>query len=84
MKKYYRYLFVSRNKDNKHIENFKEKRIVFLSDLSDFEVKDKIDKFKNSLAPNTVYRIYRTFNSRSLEKTQKSLIHYLIDHPMRY
>lgn len=81
-------LFVSRNKDNKEIPNFKERRKVYLLDdvyqpdgtISE-DLQYKFDKFVNEGSPGEVCRLYVSVNTRHPEKTRVSLQHFLLDHP---
>lgn len=74
-------LFVSRNKDNVDIENFKERRQSFItSDLiTDKHLLDKFYYFVNQGVPGEMSRMYYSVNERDSNKLQKKLIHFLID-----
>ena len=74
-------LFVSRNKDNKDIENFKERRNAFVTtrDKHDFRLIEDFNAFVRKGQPNEMCRMYFSVNPRSNEKTQKALLHQLID-----
>lgn len=74
-------LFVSRNKDNKDIENFKERRNAFVTtrDKHDFRLIEDFNAFVRKGQPNEMCRMYFSVNPRSNEKTQKTLLHQLID-----
>lgn len=69
-------LFTSRNKDNRHIENFKERRESFVTTLSaDSEaLKDRFDRFVQSGVDSEISRMYISINPRSNEKTSKDLM----------
>ena len=75
--------FVSRNKDNKDIPNFKERKMSFV--VNDNYDKDKlIDKFNDFVNKGLVgelSRLYISVNRRDNDKVHKGLLHYLIDHP---
>lgn len=73
-------LFISRNKDNKQLPNFKERRVSFLSDKSDDELQQAFDEFVQRGIPGEKSRLYRSVNNRDNEKIRKALIHYLVDH----
>ena len=63
-------LFTSRNKDNRHVENFKERRESFVTTLSaDSEaLKDRFDRFVQSGVDGEMSRMYISINPRSNEK----------------
>lgn len=69
-------LFTSRNKDNRHVENFKERRESFVTTLSaDSEaLKDRFDRFVQSGVDGEMSRMYISINPRSNEKTSKDLM----------
>lgn len=69
-------LFTSRNKDNRHVENFKERRESFVTTLSaDSEsLKDRFDRFVQSGVDGEMSRMYISINPRSNEKTKKDLM----------
>lgn len=80
-------LFVSRNKDNKEVEGFKERSYSFLTKKQYNSVEDILDllkdfhNFVNKGVLGETSRFYFSVNGRSSEKTNKQLIHYLVDHP---
>lgn len=69
-------LFTSRNKDNRHIENFKERRESFVTTLSaeSESLKDRFDRFVQSGVDSEISRMYISINARSNEKTKKDLM----------
>lgn len=69
-------LFTSRNKDNRHIENFKERRELFVTTLSagSEALKDRFDRFVQSGVDSEISRMYISINPRSNEKTSKDLM----------
>lgn len=69
-------LFTSRNKDNRHVENFKERRESFVTTLSaDSEaLKDRFDRFVQGGVDSEISRMYISINPRSNEKTKKDLM----------
>lgn len=73
-------LFVSRNKDNKELKGFKERRVSFLTDKEVSELRNDFDDFIKKGLPNETSRFYISVNSRDGDKIRKGLIHYLIDH----
>lgn len=71
---------VSRNKDNKHLPNYKQRAKVFLWD----GVKDltaEWDAFVNAGVNGETSRMYRSLNERDMVKTNLSLSHFLLDNP---
>ena len=76
-------LFVSRNKDNRSLENYKERREAFLTsrDENDDKLLAKFETFVNSGLKGEFSRFYLSVNKRDNEKTHRALLHYLIDHP---
>lgn len=79
MDKTHTVLFVSRNKDNKHLEEFEPRGKTFLSDKSVDELMDKFDRFVDSGLHGELSRFYISVNSRDRDKTRKALLHYFID-----
>ena len=74
-------LFVSRNKDNKKLEGFKERRVSFLTDKTVEELQDDFKDFvRRGSHRGEVSRFYISVNSRDEDKIRKGLIHYLVDH----
>lgn len=74
-------LFVSRNKDNKDIQDFKERRNAFVTTRSsnDFRLIEDFNAFVRKGQPNEMCRMYFSVNPRSNKKTQKALMHQLIE-----
>ena len=74
-------LFVSRNKDNKDIKDFKERRNAFVTTRShtDFRLIEDFYAFVRKGQPNEMCRMYFSVNPRSNSKTQKALMHQLIE-----
>ena len=71
-------LFVSRNKDNKDLENFSERRHSFLStDISKAERDFK--HFVEDGRDGEFCRMYVSVNSRNREEIKKDTLHWLID-----
>lgn len=72
-------LFAARNKDNKNLKGFKERRKHFLGKtfaLSPYW--DEFVKFVNEGVPGEFCRLYISTNSRNMEKVKKALICELI------
>lgn len=69
-------LFKSRNKDNKHVEGFKENSKQFL--VTDMEkVSEKFEQFVSKQLDGVLCRCYITINKRNGDLIQKQLISYL-------
>lgn len=69
-------LFKTRNKDNKHIENFKEKTKQFLvTDMS--KVSEKFEWFVSKQSEGVLCRCYVSVNKRNGDLIQKHLISHL-------
>lgn len=73
--------FVSRNKDNKNIVGFKERKLPFLTAKTEEELMTKFRVFVQEGVSGELSRFYISVNDRSHEKTYKALLHYLIDNP---
>lgn len=76
-------MFVSRNKDNRDIRNYKERREAFLTthDENDDRLISKFETFMNNGVHGEFSRFYLSVNKRDNEKTHRALQHYLLDHP---
>lgn len=74
--------FVSRNKDNKNIEGFKERSKSFLFEGQESELFAKFSDFAKQGKPNELSRMYFSVNNRNIELANKKLVHYLIDNPL--
>lgn len=72
-------LFVSRNKDNKLLVGFKERKKNFLTTKEPEELQKEFNAFVNDGLVGEVSRFYISVNSRDNEKIQQSLQHYLLD-----
>ena len=76
-------LFISRNKDNKSVPDFKERSYSFI--ISDSKPTNNLIKdfsnFVNKGVPGELSRLYFSINTRDRNKVQKDLIHFLIDEP---
>lgn len=75
--------FVSRNKDNESVENFKQRKKVFLTTRSpdNFNLKQEFQAFADEGLPHEVSRFYYSVNKRNEDKVRKEVLHYLIDNP---
>ena len=77
-------LFKSRNKDNRHLENFKERTVSFVTSHDVETSKSLADKFYSFVSQGVegeLSRFYISLNSRNPQKVNKELMHYLLDHP---
>lgn len=74
-------LFVSRNKDNKDIKNFKERKKAFVSSKSIEELEQEFLIFCNKGLDSEMCRFYISTNARDRIKINKALAHFLIDNP---
>lgn len=79
-------VFMSRNKDNKHIPNFKERRNAFTVPNKSLDTKDGnivIDRlfynFVKDGKPRELSRLYMSVNKRSNEKTFIALQHEMLN-----
>lgn len=79
-------MFVSRNKDNKNLEGFKERRLPFLSTRVTDEkyMARKFESFVNDGIDGEMSRMYVSVNSRNVYESKKALLHYLIDNMDSY
>lgn len=73
-------LWVSRQKDNKDIEGFKERRKSFICtpDMFDHYVA-AFNAFVNDGLPSELSRMYISVNARHMPTIRKQLMHFLID-----
>ena len=74
-------LFVSRNKDNKYVENFVERRKAFVTTKTKDELAEEFDNFVNHGVEGEMCRMYLSVNTRDNTKVYKELLHFLIDNP---
>lgn len=72
-------LFVSRNKDNVDVENFKERRKAFVSTRTPEQLKADFDFFKNQGQPGETSRFYCSVNARDEKKVRKELLKWLVN-----
>lgn len=73
-------LFVSRNKDNKNLETFKERKVSFVTTKGFEEIKSQFQVFVNGGQVGEFSRMYVSINPRSNSKTFKVLQHKMLDH----
>ena len=82
-------LFVSRNKDNRGLNNsicqpFKPRVKSFVARISPFDVSslyNEFETFVNEGVNGEISRLYVSVNARDEQKVHKALIHELIDKP---
>lgn len=74
-------MFVSRNKDNKEVDGFKERNRSFLTQKTPDELLSGFKVFSKQGVVNEMSRFYISVNARKHDVIQKSLQHYLIDNP---
>lgn len=74
-------LFVSRNKDNFGLPDFKQRKYQFLTNKAPDDPKnmDKFQDFVSKGVNGELSRYYYSVNKRDSRKIQKDIIHYLID-----
>lgn len=66
-------LFVSRNKDNENVAQFKSRRRAFLWNQPTLPIK-RFESFVAEGVPGEVCRMYQSVNARNVEKVRKALI----------
>ena len=74
-------LFISRNKDNRNINNFHERRESFITTKNAADLELDFEAFVRSGRPGELSRMYYSVNARNSKKIHKALLHYLIDNP---
>ena len=72
-------VFTSRNKDNKHLDHFKERTKSFVTRKSVVDLKKAFISFVKEGISGEMSRFYISINDRSNERTLKALQHTLID-----
>lgn len=77
---YHVVMFVSRNKDNSNLQNFKQRTKTFLTQKFPDELKTEFNEFCERGLCNELSRFYVSVNARKHDEIIKSLQHYLIDH----
>lgn len=71
-------IFKTRNKDNKHLPEFKETVKAYLTEEPVKITEEKFQKFAEE-HQGEFCRLYMSVNDRDMSKTQKALQHLLID-----
>lgn len=74
-------LMVTRNKDNKEIEGFKERRRAFLTTKNRDELQNEFESFIHEGNEKEFCRLYLSVNVRDPQKIHKEFLHFLIDEP---
>ena len=74
-------LFVSRNKDNKDVKDFVERRKAFITTKTEEELSSEFSAFVSDGKDGEICRMYLSVNARDGEKIYKELLHFLIDNP---
>ena len=72
-------LFVSRNKDNRNVEAFKERSEAFVTTKSPEQLTHEFDGFVSRGMPGEFCRMYISINPRSNTKTFKAIQHKMLD-----
>lgn len=72
------YLLISRNKDNKGVLNFKERRRSFIAKDGSTRPGREFRSFLAEAVPGEVCRMYQSVNARDPEKTRQGLLIHLI------
>ena len=72
-------LFVSRNKDNRDVKNFNQRKKSFVSTKKPEDLLKEFEVFVNEGVENEFSRFYVSINSRSNSKTFKALQHKMLD-----
>lgn len=73
--------FVSRNKDNKEIPNFKQRKMSFITQKTPAQLYPNFEMFAKEGQKGEMSRFYYSVNARDPKKIYKKLLHYLIDNP---
>lgn len=72
-------LFTSRNKDNRDLEDFKERRQSFVTTREPAKLLSQFEVFAKDGVADEISRMYVSVNARSNSKTFKALQHEMID-----
>lgn len=76
---YYVNLFVSRNKENRDVADFHQRKEAFLAAMDDEHVSSRFDSFVHAGVSGEVCRWYRSVNARKMGKVRKALITKLVN-----
>lgn len=74
-------LFVSRNKDNLFIPDFKERRKSFITHKKAEDLKEEFNDFVSHGREGEMCRMYYSVNARDPQKIHTQLMHFLFDNP---
>ena len=74
-------LFVSRNKDNRDIKDFKERRKSFITTKTVEELRPEFKAFAEGGLKGEMSRMYYSVNARDPQKIYTQLMHFLFDNP---
>lgn len=74
-------LFCSRNKDNKHLPDFKERRTSFITHKTIEELEPEFNDFVSHGREGEMCRLYYSVNARDPQKIHTQLMHFLFDNP---
>lgn len=72
-------LFVSRNKDNKHLSNYTQRKKSFLSNKTVEELEETFMDFVNKGLNGEMSRMYLSVNPRDEKSIKRELMHELFD-----
>ena len=72
--------FVSRPKDNTEVEGFINRKISFISTMTDEELVPIFEAWAKQGKKNEFSRMYVSLNKRNHKTVQHSIMHYLLDH----
>lgn len=76
---YFVAMFVSRNKDNQNVKNFKQRNHSFLTQKNVKELLTDFNEFVNRGVEGETSRLYLSVNARKIDVIRKSLLKHLID-----
>ena len=76
---YYVNLFVSRNKENRDVADFHQRKEAFLATMDDEHVSSRFDSFVHAGVSGEVCRWYRSVDARKMGKVRKALITKLVN-----
>lgn len=74
-------LFTSRNKDNQHLPDFKERRKSFITHKTPEELEPEFNDFVSHGREGEMCRMYYSVNARDPQKIHTQLMHFLFDNP---
>lgn len=74
-------LFVSRNKDNLSVPDFKERRKSFITHKKIEDLEEEFEDFVSHGVDDEMCRMYYSVNARDPKKIYTQLMHFLFDNP---